>query len=71
MKLQLINVGRDRYNGEVEVEEGHSEFEMAGRICQEARKHLRSQCVEVYFDTPIDGVICAGGRPVGKFLLAN
>jgi len=67
----LIDVGRNSFNGEVVVEDGHSEFEIAERVCQEARKHLMSQNVEVFFDSPIAGVICAGSRPVGKFLISD
>jgi len=71
LEVKLIDVGRDRFNGEIEVEYGHNEFEIAGRVCQEARKHLMSRNIEVFFDTPVDGVICAGGRLVGKFLISN
>lgn len=67
MNITIIDLGRSKYNGTFQTEDGHSEFEIAGRICVEARKHLRSGSIEVYFDEPSGGTIVAGWRPVGKF----
>lgn len=67
MKINIINLGRNRYNGSIDVEEGHSDWEIVGRICTESRKHLRSDNIEVYFDKPNGGSIVAGWRPVGAF----
>ena len=72
MRYRLIDVGRDRWTGEVEAQSGAGEHvEVA--VMSEAKKHLGSRDVEMIVEYDKNqlvkrGVILVGGcRTVGKF----
>lgn len=70
-KYQLTDVGRAKFSGVVEAASPHPEHVEAA-VLREAKKHLRSNDIELFFKEDklgiISGEIVVGGfRMVGKY----
>jgi len=62
---KLIDVGRGKFNGEVETPTDHPEH-VEAFVLREAKKYLASREVHLSGDNET-GLILAGMRPVGRY----
>ncbi len=70
--IRYEDVGRNKFSGAVtyEVVESYGTGDIAELAYHEARKHLTSIDVDAtYGRDKNEGMICAGGRSVGRFHL--
>ncbi len=68
MKIQLKDVGRGKWTGEIDIPDTDDVYAIAGSAYRVAIKHLLSREVEAEYDSATNqGTIYAGGRNVGAF----
>lgn len=67
MKIHLINVGRQKFNGTIEARDDLHPDDVATLVYREAQKHLVSLDISVTVDLEKgEGNIFAGFHSVGK-----